>query len=78
MVQLFDNDTGAPLGTISEEAFQFMVDHLEEESLRDQDYYINEDTLVVFENEDAPDSLMEVLRNALDDRQEMEIRWEHV
>ncbi|HUE29270.1 MAG TPA: galactosyldiacylglycerol synthase [Verrucomicrobiae bacterium] len=75
MIQLYDKETGAPLGAISEEQLQFLVDQLEEESPEDQDYYINEPTLDAFEEAGADPALLVLLRKALGDREEIEIRW---
>jgi hypothetical protein len=75
MFKLRDTENGAVLGTITDEQFQFLIDHLEEESELDQDYYINRDTLDMFEEEDADPALVELLRKGLGDRDEMEIRW---
>ena len=67
---------GRPIkGTSAEEQLQFLIDQLEEESSEDQDYYINEATLEIFEGAGADPALVTVLRTALDDRKEMEIRW---
>ena len=75
MIQLTDKDTGAPLGTISEEQLQYLIDHLEEESSDDQDYYINETTVDLCEQHGADKALVALLRSALEGRREMEIRW---
>jgi len=75
MIQLHDKDTGAWIGTISEDNLQFLVDQLEEESGDDQDYYINEATLDVFEEGGADKALVSLLRGALNGRTEMEVRW---
>ena len=75
MVQLFDKHTGAEIGTITDDQFQFMADRLEEESTEDDDYYLNRTTLDFFESEGADPALTEVLRRALGDREEAEIRW---
>ena len=75
MVQLYDKETGVPVGTITEEQLDFLVDHLEEESPGDQDYYIHVSTVDAFEEEGAEPSLLTVLRTALGEREEMEIRW---
>jgi hypothetical protein len=75
MVQLFDKQTGAPLGSLTDEQFQFLADHLEEESLTDDDYYLNRDTVDILESEEADSGLVEVLRRALGDRAEADIRW---
>jgi processive 1,2-diacylglycerol beta-glucosyltransferase len=78
MVKLYDKDTGAWLGTITEEQLQFLMDQLEEESSEDRDYYINDATLESFEEEGADPALIKVLRAALNGRTEMEIRWSRV
>ena len=75
MVQLFDKDTGAALGTLTEAQFQFLQDHLEEESAEDTDYYLTPETIDVLEEEGGDAALLAVLRKALGQREEMEIRW---
>jgi processive 1,2-diacylglycerol beta-glucosyltransferase len=75
MIQLHDKETGKFIGTISEAQLQFLIEQLEEESPRDQDYYINRDMLDNFEQAGADPELVRLLRAALGDRQEMEIRW---
>ena len=75
MIQLNDKDTGAFIGTITEDNLQFLTDQLEEESDEDQDYYINEATLDIFEESEADKALVSLLRGALKGRTEMEIRW---
>ena len=75
MIQLNDKDTGAFIGTITEDNLQFLIDQLEEESDEDQDYYINEVTLDIFEENQADKALVSLLRGALKGRTDMEIRW---
>ena len=75
MIQLYDKETGASLGAITEEQLQFLADQLEEESPQDRDYYINEPTLDAFEAAGADPALLALLRKALGEREEMEIRW---
>ena len=75
MVQLYDKDTGATLGAITEAQFQFLHDHLEEESAEDTDYYFTPETVDLLEEEGGDAALLAVLRTALGQRQEMEIRW---
>lgn len=75
MIQIHDKDTGARIGTLTEEQLQFLVDQLEEESGEDQDYYINETTVDLFEVNGADKALIALLRDALNGRTEMEIRW---
>jgi processive 1,2-diacylglycerol beta-glucosyltransferase len=76
VIRLFDNDSGRPLGTITEPQLQFLIDQLEEESPDDTDYYINRATLDLLASDGADPALLDVLRTALGDRDDMEIRWE--
>jgi len=78
MIELRDKETGDALGTISERQLQFVIDQLEEESSEDRDYYINADTVDMFEEAGADRDLVAVLRKALGGREEMEIRWRRV
>ncbi len=76
-IQLFDKETGASAGEITREQLQYLIDQLEEESADDQDYFINRPTLeLLAEHRPPEDNLVEVLREALGERDEMEIRWE--
>lgn len=76
MINLYDKDSGAALGTVGETDLKFLVDQLEEESADDQDYYINADLLDVFKTRGAGAGLLDLLRRALGDKDGVEIRWE--
>jgi processive 1,2-diacylglycerol beta-glucosyltransferase len=76
MIELRDKETGRPIGTITPEQFQFLEQQLEEESASDTDYYLNRDTLDVFEEQGVDPKLLDLLRRALGDRDEMEIEWQ--
>jgi len=78
MIQLTDSESGAVLGTIDEGQLQFLIDQLEEESPTDQDYYIDLATLEMFEEAGADGALVAMLRQALGEREGMEIRWSRV
>lgn len=75
MIKIYDKENGAWLGTIDEKQLQFLIGQLEEESSVDQDYYINETTLDLFQGAGADPALITMLRAALNGRAEMEIRW---
>jgi hypothetical protein len=75
MIKLYDKETGAALGAITDAQLQFLIAQLEEESLTDRDYYINRDTLDGFEESGTDANLLALLRAALGNREEMEIRW---
>ena len=67
---------GALVGQITEEQFQFLQDALEEESESDEDYYLTPDTIDMLADDGADEGLVELLRNAIGERDELEIRWE--
>ena len=75
MIRLSDKDTDAQLGTITDEEWDFLASHLVAESPNDDDYYINADTIDAFAEQGGPAHLVELLRTALGDREDMEIRW---
>jgi hypothetical protein len=75
MIKLHDVETGAPLGSITEEQLKLLVEHLEEESPEDREYYIDEATLEMFDEVGLDPALIALLRTALGGRADMEIRW---
>ena len=77
MPRLVDKETGAVVGTITDEQLEYLQNQLEEESPDDQDYWFDVASLDVLEEGGADPALMSVLRAALGDREEMELRWEH-
>ena len=76
MVKLFDKETGHFVAEITEDQFQFLMDNLEEESSIDEDYYFNEATIEMFKERDADEQLIEILKRAIGDKAETELRWE--
>jgi processive 1,2-diacylglycerol beta-glucosyltransferase len=76
MITLYDNDTGAAVGRITDAQLAFMVAQLEEESADDRDYYLTRDTLELLEQRGAEPTLLDALRGALGDRDDIEIRWD--
>lgn len=76
MVRLYDKANDAEIGTITDDQLQFLADKLEEESAGDDDYYINRTTVHILEQEGGDAELISVLRSALGEREEMDIRWE--
>lgn len=76
MIEVRDKETKKPIGNVTEGQLQFLIDQLVEEGPEDQDYYINQGTLEMFEKNGADAALMALLRGAMGDRTEMEIEWE--
>ncbi len=75
MITIYDEATSVLVGAITEAQLQFLTDRLEEESTADTDYYINGMTLDAFEQDGADPGLLQLLRKALGDREDMDIRW---
>lgn len=75
MIVLYDHQTGAELGVLDQTQLDFLINHLEEESAADQDYYINEVTVNLWEQEGADAGLIALLRQAMGGRGEVDIRW---
>lgn len=74
MIRLRDKESGAELGTISEEEFDFLQEQLEEESSDDTDYYIDRAELEILK-ENGPPGLISLLEQALSNREGIEIEW---
>ena len=75
MISLRDKETGAEVGSITEEQLRFLVDQLEEEFDEDRDYYLNQTTLELMEQSGADPELIALLRRAIGDREGIEIEW---
>jgi processive 1,2-diacylglycerol beta-glucosyltransferase len=75
MVNLYLQETGERIGTISAEQLQFLVDQLEEESLVDRDYAITAMTVAFLETQGADPEVIQLLRRALGNRDEVSVRW---
>jgi hypothetical protein len=76
MIDVYRNDTNELVGSITEADLQVLVDHLEEESSEDRDYFIDQATLDVIGDGQATEHLMGVLRKALGDADGVDIRWQ--
>ena len=75
MIRLSDKDTGAPIGPIGDDELAYLQEQLEEETPSDQDYWINAELVDALEADGKQPRLVAVLRKALGEREEMEIRW---
>lgn len=75
MPHLYDIESSAHLGEISDDQLEFLIEKLEEETDEDRDYYVNQATLDLIERQGADAGLVTLLRGALGDREEAEIRW---
>lgn len=77
MITLYDTESGAAVGRITETQLRFLTDQLEEEWSGDTDYYFTADTLELLEQQGADSTLVSTLRTALGVRDGIEIRWAH-
>ena len=75
MIKLLDKNTQVLIGEINEKQLQFLIDELVEEDSADQDYYINRDQLDQFEKKGGDETLIQMLRDALGTRDDMDIIW---
>jgi hypothetical protein len=75
LIRLVDKETGQNLGKISAAEFRFLTGELERESSSDRDFYIDEDTIAMIEQDGAPKSFVELLRGGLRGRAGYEVQW---
>lgn len=75
MINLRNKETGANIGSISEEQLQFLIDHLEEEYAEDRDYFIQREVLDTLESAGADTDLIALLARAMGDSESVEIAW---
>ena len=76
MIDIYDDATNRLLGTITEADLKVLTDALEEESTEDRDYYIDAATIDVIADGTATEHLVALLRQALGNREGVDIRWE--
>ena len=75
MIHLYDQQTEALIGIITHQQLQFLLEQLEEEDSEDRDYYIDRGTLDWFEEQGVDPVLSSMLRDAMGERDGMDIRW---
>lgn len=82
--KLFNRETNQLIGSITDQDFKFLEDALEEESIDDNDYYIDLSTILLLENAGASHYLLSTLKAAVSEDSEEEasegidVRWEKV
>lgn len=75
MVTLYDVDSGAQIGSISQAQLKALIDWMEEEYIDDRDYYVSAEEVELMEEDGIDPALTGLLRQALRGRQEMDIRY---
>lgn len=76
MPKLYDKQSGALLGIVSDDDIESLIDQLEEEDSADEDYFIDADTIDLLEEGGASETLVNMLRKAVGDSEGIEIRYE--
>lgn len=76
MPKLYDKQSGALLGIVSDDDIESLIDQLEEEDSADEDYFIDADTIDLLEEGGASETLVNMLRRAVGDSDGIEIRYE--
>lgn len=77
-VQLFEKGVERPVFTVTDQQFDFLVEELEEESTTDTDYYMDEATIEMLQDDGADDELLVALRSLLAGRDGIEVAWRMV
>lgn len=75
MVFIYNKSTKDLIGEIEEDDLQFLIDQMEEESMKDQDYSITNMEIAYFVENDASPELIALLRKALGEQSEVIILW---
>ncbi len=75
MMTLFDAQSGARVGRITDKQLQALIGWMEEESTEDRDYYLTAEDCDLMEEQGLDPTLIEALRAALRGRADMDLRW---
>jgi hypothetical protein len=75
MPRLYEKVSGQFLGTVSDEDIQMLVDQLEEEDHKDEDYFVDSPTIDLLEEAGASAGLITLLRTAVGDSDGVEIHY---
>lgn len=74
-IRLSEKDSGRTLGNISEADFQMLVDYMEEESSKDQDYYVEHTAIDALESLGASADFVALLRGAVGESEGVDVVW---
>jgi ABC-type uncharacterized transport system substrate-binding protein len=75
MVYIYNKSSNDLIGEISEDDLQFLIDQMEEESMKDKDYSITNMEISYFSENGASAELIALLRKALGEQSEVIILW---
>lgn len=74
-VEFFDAESGTRLGALTPSQFENLASHLERESDRDDDYYVDAATIAMLEDKRADPAVVALLKQALGGRADVTVRW---
>jgi hypothetical protein len=75
MIALYDVASGAKVGRISEKQLEALIGWMEEESAEDREYYLTAEDCELMAEQGIDPTLVEVLREALKGREDMDLRY---
>ncbi len=75
MIALYDVASGARVGRITDKQLEALMGWMEEESTEDRDYYLTAEDCELMLEQGLDPTLIEVLRDALRGRDDMDIRY---
>lgn len=75
MIALYDAASGAKVGRISEKQLEVLLAWMEEESTEDREYYLTAEDCELMVEQSVDPTLVEVLREALKGREDMDLRY---
>lgn len=76
MPRLYNKQTGALIGQVTDADIQSLVDRLEEEDVHDVDYFIDGNTIDLIEAAGGSAALVALLRSAVGKSDGIEVRYE--
>lgn len=74
-IRITDKATGRVIGEVSERDFEILSGHMEEESSKDQDYYVESTAIEAIEHLGASSQFVALLRNAVGSSDGIDIVW---
>ena len=75
MVFIYNKSTNDMIGEIGEDDLKFLIDQMEEESMKDKDYSITNMEINYFAENGASAELIALLHKALGEQSEVIILW---
>ncbi len=75
MVYIYNSTTGDEIAEITETQLQDLVAELELDPLEEEEYSLDPEALSVLEDDGLDPELVEALRHAMGEQEELEIRW---